>query len=86
MWPTDKRENSPTEQDQEMIQMLKLSNKTFKITEKYVKGSSEKGVIHLKRWKILADITIFFKSKNSRNEKYIRDKWHYYLFSKYTEV
>ena len=45
------RENSPTEQDQEMIQMLKLSDKTFKITETYVKGSSEKGIIYLKRWK-----------------------------------
>lgn len=85
MWPTDKRENNPIEQDSEMVRMLDLSDRAFKITEKHVKGSSGKVVWHAykdgqyqRRYKNY----ILKANKNYRNKKYgIRDEgWFWWAY------
>lgn len=38
------KKTTPIEQDPEMVQMLELSDRAFKITEKHIKGSSGKVV------------------------------------------
>lgn len=84
MWPTDKRENNPIEQDSEMVQMLELSDRAFKITEKHVKWSSGKVVWHANKdgeyqWRYKNCI---LKANNYRNKKYdIRNEgWFWWAY------